>query len=167
MCACILARGLLGTRRELIGNSLETRGKKNGETFQLRFLGPVQVERDGEPVGSLESRKALAVLACVEGTFYPRGLVERIRLPCLGTLIDRDVCAVFNSASHKTRGRAWLCLYPVAPDWVPGHMPRSWRDDGEQRIGFQPAAALYPSTPQRLSLSMLCLLPLVLRNHRF
>jgi DNA-binding SARP family transcriptional activator len=30
--------------------------------FQLRLLGPVQVERDGEPVGGFESRKALALL---------------------------------------------------------------------------------------------------------
>ena len=31
-------------------------------TCRLRLLGPVQVERDGEPVGGFESRKALALL---------------------------------------------------------------------------------------------------------
>ncbi|MBN1813285.1 MAG: hypothetical protein JXA14_15725 [Anaerolineae bacterium] len=37
--------------------------------FRLRFLGPVQIERDGEPVRGFESRKALALLAylAVEG----------------------------------------------------------------------------------------------------
>jgi len=42
--------------------------------FQLRFLGPVQIERDGEPVRGFESRKALALLAylAVEGQPVPR-----------------------------------------------------------------------------------------------
>lgn len=43
-------------------------------TFRLRFLGPVQIERDGESVHGFESRKALALLAClvVEGQPVPR-----------------------------------------------------------------------------------------------
>jgi len=42
--------------------------------FQLRFLGPVQIERDGEPVRGFESRKALALLAylAVGGQPVPR-----------------------------------------------------------------------------------------------
>jgi WD40 repeat protein/DNA-binding SARP family transcriptional activator len=42
--------------------------------FQLRFLGPVQIERDGEPVRGFESRKALALLAylAVERQPVPR-----------------------------------------------------------------------------------------------
>jgi WD40 repeat protein/DNA-binding SARP family transcriptional activator len=42
--------------------------------FELRFLGPVQIERDGEPVRGFESRKALALLAylAVEGQPVPR-----------------------------------------------------------------------------------------------
>jgi WD40 repeat protein/DNA-binding SARP family transcriptional activator len=42
--------------------------------FQLRFLGPVQIERDSEPVRGFESRKALALLAylAVEGQPVPR-----------------------------------------------------------------------------------------------
>ena len=33
-----------------------------GATFRLRFLGPVQVERDGKPVRGFRSQKALALL---------------------------------------------------------------------------------------------------------
>ena len=42
--------------------------------FQLRFLGPVQIERDGERVRGFESRKALALLAylAVGGQPVPR-----------------------------------------------------------------------------------------------
>jgi WD40 repeat protein/DNA-binding SARP family transcriptional activator len=42
--------------------------------FQLRFLGPVQIERDGEPVRGFESRKALALLSylAVERQPVPR-----------------------------------------------------------------------------------------------
>jgi DNA-binding SARP family transcriptional activator len=42
--------------------------------FQLRFVGPVQIERDGEPVRGFESRKALALLAylAAEGQPVPR-----------------------------------------------------------------------------------------------
>jgi WD40 repeat protein/DNA-binding SARP family transcriptional activator len=43
-------------------------------TFNLRFLGPVQIEREGEPVRGFESRKALALLAylAAEGQPVPR-----------------------------------------------------------------------------------------------
>ena len=34
-------------------------------TFRLRLLGPVQVERDGQPLRGFESRKALALLGCL------------------------------------------------------------------------------------------------------
>jgi DNA-binding SARP family transcriptional activator len=42
--------------------------------FHLRFLGPVQVERDGEPVRGFRSRKALALLGylAVQGQPVPR-----------------------------------------------------------------------------------------------
>jgi DNA-binding SARP family transcriptional activator/predicted ATPase/Tfp pilus assembly protein PilF len=43
-------------------------------TLRLRFLGPLQVERDGEPVRGLRSRKALALLGylAVQGQPVPR-----------------------------------------------------------------------------------------------
>ena len=42
--------------------------------LRLRLLGPVQVERDGEPVGGFESRKALALLGylALQGQPVPR-----------------------------------------------------------------------------------------------
>ena len=42
--------------------------------IHLRLLGPVQVERNGEPVRQLKSRKALALLGylAVQGQPIPR-----------------------------------------------------------------------------------------------
>ena len=39
--------------------------------FRLRFLGPIQVERDGTPVGGFRSRKALALLAYLAAQARP------------------------------------------------------------------------------------------------
>jgi hypothetical protein len=42
-------------------------------TCRLRLLGPVQVERDGEPVSGFESRKALALIRLDSNRGPPTG----------------------------------------------------------------------------------------------
>jgi predicted ATPase/DNA-binding SARP family transcriptional activator len=65
-----------------------------GETVHLRLLGPVQVERAGEPVRGFESRKALALLCYLAVHEHP---VPRSRL-----------AALFWGNKPEARGRANL-----------------------------------------------------------
>jgi predicted ATPase/DNA-binding SARP family transcriptional activator len=71
------------------------------KTFQLRLLGTVQIERDGEPVRGFRSRKALAVLSylAVQGQPIPRE-----------QLVD-----LFWGSQTESRGRANL-------SWVLSHI---------------------------------------------
>ena len=62
--------------------------------FHLRLLGPVQVERNGEPVRDLKSRKALALLGYLAGQGQP---ISREQL------VD-----LFWGAKTEARGRANL-----------------------------------------------------------
>jgi predicted ATPase/DNA-binding SARP family transcriptional activator/Tfp pilus assembly protein PilF len=67
---------------------------KMGTTFRLRFLGPVQVERDGEPLRGFRSRKALALLGYLvaQGQALPR----------------EHLCDLFWGDQTESRGRANL-----------------------------------------------------------
>ena len=78
--------------------------------FQLRFLGPVQIERGGEPVRGLGSRKALALLAylAVTGQSHTRDALATLLWP------EQDQSRARNSLRgalvtlRKALGEGWL-----------------------------------------------------------